>query len=277
MSRMHSSRALGGTVGPGWPDRDGRWSVAGFSRVELAMVVLVLMVLGTVVWLGKDRAREARNTWACKQRLKGLGEAFAMYARERAGRLPVGAAQIPGQETSWDRELAGMWGVSGAVAALEREAGRFWCPSDREPRGEGRPRSYAMPMYELRTEGWPPGRLSRGGVGLYLDPGRLRIAWESDGTLGETWPVMRISMVPDPSGTALLVERVAIRNVLGSPTFACILNTREQWAAKTLERDRFHGGRFNYLMVDGHVERMTERVSGGHTGDGGVWTLRPDD
>jgi len=256
---------------------DGRARLGGFTRTELAMVVLVLMVLGGAVWAVVERTGEPRRTWGCQRRLKELGEAFLQYARDRDQALPAGVVQFGEREGSWDRELARVWGLGGDEGDLEKVADRFWCPSDREPRADGRPRSYSMPMYELRTEGWPPTQRSEGGVGLYLDEERVRAAREWDPTLGDGVPVMRVGMIPSPADTALLVERVAIRNVLGRATFACVLNAREQWGAKTLERDRFHNGRFNYLMVDGHVERMTERASGGHTGEGGVWTLRPDD
>ncbi|MEJ5236735.1 MAG: H-X9-DG-CTERM domain-containing protein [Limisphaera sp.] len=264
--------------GPGQAAATGcRGREGGFTRTELATVVLLLMVVGGVVWAAVQGTGEPRRTWGCRARLKTLGEAFQTYAMEREHALPVGAVRLGTVESAWDREIAKGMNPTAGDAGLDKLAQWFRCPSDAEPRGEGQARSYSMPMYELRDEGWPPRRLSMGGVGLYLDPDRLRAARESDATLGDSWPVMRVTMVPAPAETALLVERIAIRNVLGSPTFACILHPREQWAAKTLERPKFHGGKFNYLMVDGHVERMTERESGGHTGSGGVWTLRPDD
>ena len=86
-------------------------------------------------------------------------------------------------------------------------------------------------------------------------------------------------MVPDPADTALLVERISNLNVLWATKYACITSTKEQFEAKTSFAARdFHGGKMNYLMLDGHVELMLPLQSAGFVGaGGGLWTIRAGD
>jgi prepilin-type processing-associated H-X9-DG protein len=77
----------------------------------------------------------------------------------------------------------------------------------------------------------------------------------------------------------LLVERISIPNALWQTKFACIISAKEQFDAKTIDQNKFHGGKLNYLMLDGHVELLRPIQSGGHVGAGnqGLWTIRPGD
>jgi prepilin-type processing-associated H-X9-DG protein len=266
------------------PLRAHRQASAGFTRRDLVFVILGVAVL--ILVLGMVNGQELRRTWSCKQRLKDLNGAFQQYANDNANALPPAALIEEERQTAWDQKIAhyltampknnsdtNVWN-----AAQEKAAGYFACPSDREPRGGAGTRSYSMPMYDVKKQGWPPDSESVGGVGLFLDQAQLKAARTA--MLGEGnkfIPVLKADLVSAPADTALLVERIAIRNGLWGTTFACTVAPREQWDAKTLERNKFHGGKFNYLFLDGHVELLTERQSGGHVGNGGVWTIRAGD
>ena len=137
-----------------------------------------------------------------------------------------------------------------------------------------------MPMYDLNHVSWPPDQDSLGGLGLYLDGKALKKVRDADPTMSSDFlPAIKTVMVPDPYDTALLVERISIINALWAAKYACIVSTREQFDAKTFAAQDFHGGRLNYLMLDGHVELLWPIQSGGHTGSGdqGLWTIRPGD
>lgn len=257
---------------------------AGFTRQDLVFTILGVCVL--VLVLGLVGGQELRRIWSCKQRQKELSSAFQHYTAENNNALPP-AALIEGErQTSWDQMVApylvakpehssdtNVWN-----AVQEKAARYFACPSDREPRGGAGTRSYSMPMYDVKKQGWPANSDSVGGVGLFLDQAQLKAARIAQPGGGNRFvPVIKIEMIPAPADTALLVERIAIRNGLWGTTFACTVAPREQWDAKTLERKKFHGGKFNYLFLDGHVELLTDRQSGGHVGNGGVWTIRAGD
>lgn len=257
---------------------------AGVTRRDVVFLVFSVCVLAALGWRALGGG-EFQRTLACKYKLGRLGAAFAQYADENARAIPPAALETGRGYTTWDtvlgRYLANTRAGDGAATGselIQRTAAAFHCPSDTEPRGGEKPRSYSMPMYDVKREGWPPVVSSQGGLGLYLDAERLKLACEAAPVgLQSSIPSIRISMVPDPAWTALLVERVAIRNVLGTHEFVVTAGPREQWAAKTIELDKFHRGRLNYLMLDGHVERLSIRESGGHAGNGGVWTIRPWD
>lgn len=137
-----------------------------------------------------------------------------------------------------------------------------------------------MPMYDINKVGWPPEVNSPGGLGLYLDAKAIAKAREVMPTAPANYiPAIKISMVPAPADTALLVERINIPNALWQTKYAYIISAKEQFDAKTIAQEKFHGGKMNYLLLDGHVELLWPIQSGGHVGSGnqGLWTIRPDD
>lgn len=256
----------------------------GFSRRDLVFTILGVGVL--ILVLGMVCGQEVRRTWSCKQRQKDLSSAFQHYAMDNNNALPP-AALIEGErQAAWDQMISSYLvalprqssDTNVLSAAQEKAARYFACPSDREPRGGAGTRSYSMPMYDVKKQGWPADSDGAGGVGLYLDKEQLKAARSTMSGAGNKFvPVIKMNLVSAPTDTALLVERIAIRNGLWGSTFACTVAPREQWDSKTLERKKFHGGKFNYLFLDGHVELLTERQSGGHVGNGGVWTIRAGD
>jgi len=261
--------------------RRGKAGMPGLTWRDVLTLILCICVLG-VVGLKFLGVGETRRIWMCKHRLGGLGAAFAKYAKDSGNSLPPAVVDVGRVTTTWDMAVAPY--LSGSRSATdpahqEELKQKLWsmfhCPSDTEPRGGEKPRSYSMPMYDVKKVGWPPTADSQGGLGLYLDADRLKLAREAVPTLpaGST-PAIQLSIVAEPSWTALLVEQVTIRNTMCSTGFAVTPGPREQWNAKTISLEKFHRGRLNYLMLDGHVERLTIRESGGHAGNGGVWTIR---
>jgi prepilin-type processing-associated H-X9-DG protein len=247
-----------------------------------------VLLLGALVWGGILVAGEKRRIWVCAHHLKTLGRAFTEYAQDHKATLPPAAFDDGQTSTSWDREIAvylepelAKQNSPEQQTALEAKvAPVFKCPSDPGPRGNSLPRSYSMPVYDINRAGWPPDENSLGGLGLYLDAKTLQKARETM-VLGSSnsIPSIKISMVPDPADTALLVERISSGNALWHPRYASVASTREQFTATTIQSNNFHGGKMNYLMLDGHVELLWPVQSGGHTGSGnaGVWTIRPGD
>ncbi len=266
------------------------WKKAGvtaaFTRTDLFVTVGVVCLLGMLVWAGIAVAGEKRRIFFCASHLKTLGRTFAEYAHEHQDALPPAVVSDGTNSTSWDREIAayldGRWDKRKSLEQQKAEAAKiapaFKCPSDREPRGGADARSYSMPMYDLKKAGWPPDEQSLEGVGLYWDVQSSKKIMGADNAGGK-WPAIKTSMVKAPADTALLVERISILNALWATKYACIVSVREQFDAKTFAARDFHGGKMNYLFLDGHVELLWPAQSGGHlgTGDQGLWTIRPGD
>ena len=142
-----------------------------------------------------------------------------------------------------------------------------------------------MPTYDVNRAGWPPDPDSLGGLGLCLDAGRLQtIRADMSEEEASRIPAITTAMAPAPADTALLVECININNALWGTKLACIETTKEQ-EPRTLDVKKFHGGKFNFLMLDGHVELLSPVEAVGHAGTPGnqarthygVWTIRIGD
>jgi prepilin-type processing-associated H-X9-DG protein len=259
----------------------------GMTRMDvlgIAAAGVLIFVVVAGIWM----ASEKRRIWVCASHQKALGQAFAGYASDHNDELPPAVLETTNMSTSWDKEIAPyltpkLPNQSSAEAQKKHQdkvTTIFKCPSDREPRGGAAPRSYSMPIYDVNRVGWPPKADSLGGLGLYLDSKTLAKARGSDAAESSDYlPAIKTSMVAAPADTALLVERISILNALWATRFACIASDKEQFGAKTFSTIEFHGGKMNYLMMDGHVELLWPIQSGGHmgTGDQGLWTIRSGD
>ena len=267
------------------------WAASGFGRVDAISAFGGVLLLGILVWCGFAVGGERRRIFVCAHHEKILGDAFNGYASDQGDALPRAVLNDGTNSTSWDKEIAPYLvdssghGVNSLSSnGMDQVAYLFKCPSDKEPRGGSLPRSYSMPIYDLNKVEWPPTEDCLGGLGLNLDAKSLKKVRGSGGegrgvdATGDWIPAIKRSMVPDPADTALLVERISILNALWQTKYACVVAPREQFDAKTFRAKDFHGGKMNYLMLDGHVELLWPAQSGGHLGseNQGLWTIRPD-
>jgi prepilin-type processing-associated H-X9-DG protein len=259
----------------------------GFARADAVMVLFSLLLLALVAWVAIWVGGEKRRVWVCTHHMKTLGQAFAEYAQEHGGALPPAAIDDGTNSTSWDKEISVY--LEPALArqnSPEKEkeletkiAHLFKCPSDRMPRRGGPPRSYSMPMYDINRVGWPPEKDSSGGLGLYLDAKMLHKARQAMPSESPDYiPAIKGSMAPMPADTALLVECFNIQNVLWSPKLACISSSKEQFSGKIFKANNFHGGKMNYLMLDGHVELLSSQtlalLPSGNADYPKIWTIK---
>jgi prepilin-type N-terminal cleavage/methylation domain-containing protein/prepilin-type processing-associated H-X9-DG protein len=185
------------------------------------------------------------------------------------------------------------------------------CPSDRSPRPAALPpprplyrRSYAMPRY-MTSEGklqdgspapWPPSRDSQTGVGLNWYP--TSPFWNpaddaiGDGSTAHPRPshqlAIKLSIIPEPAGTILLTERIHVENVMMFANRQDIPDTTDHIGSGGAPvyappyfyppADSIHGGRFNYLMIDGHVELLSPSKTTSDLGlRRGMWSIKAGD
>ncbi len=185
------------------------------------------------------------------------------------------------------------------------------CPSDKTPRPKDIPpplpvnrRSYAIPRY-MDAEGkleddspapWPPSRDSQTGIGLNFAPGSP--FWnKADNEIGDGsqshprpthQPAVKLNMIPEVSGTIALTERIHVANLMGFASRHDIRTIEDHMSSDegpVYEPPYFyppasshHGGPFNYLMVDGHVELLLPSKTTSDPGlRRGMWSIKAGD
>jgi len=234
------------------------------------------------VWLACTGASERVRTARCSHNLAMIGRALHNFANDHQNRLPP-AAVVPLNWT-WDtilRPYLRTESVASNSAYAERQlqrtaAPRFHCPSDMLLREH--PRSYAMSRHDMRPENWPPGPDNATGVGLWWGKPEMTRVLEnpSSGTpdqIAERLAMVKLNWLPAPADTLLLTELIDSDNKLWNPTGAGVLSQDQQMKAFPGGLAGFHHGRFNYLLVDGHVEALTPLNSA----VGGIWTIKAGD
>ncbi len=163
----------------------------------------------------------------------------------------------------------------------------FQCPSDDLVRtansGNVWPRTYSMATAaDTAFQINQPERYIGAGGGNY--------ASSSSGYFNNSAfpPGFRMSVFPDPSGTFLLVERPATNNQVGAGETGCGTKAVKdagsdsgQYGYMTTQSAiPIHSGSFNYLYVDGHVEKLRPETTigtGTLVAPKGSWTRAKGD
>ena len=115
-----------------------RARVAGFTLVELLVVIGIIAVLISILLPSLGRAREAAKQSACLSNLRQLGMAFFNYANENRGRFPFRAGldePTPKPPEDWIYWQGGRDVNDSAIAHYIGSQGHFdpnvlRCPSD---------------------------------------------------------------------------------------------------------------------------------------------------
>lgn len=206
---------------------------AGFTLLELLVVVAMIGGLSTLAFLGARGAISASKQAASTTNMRNIGLALRMYADDNAGKFP---------ETTHTASLGKAW-----IYALESYMGDFdetrVCPADpkREERRRANGSSYILNSYIFVPRMGPFGNA----IGPQLN---------------------RVNAIPDPSRTLMAVV-CSERTGVGAGNDHTHSNLWKSWSAvcNDISPDRFGGsarasdktrGRSIYLYVDGRVEAM---------------------
>ncbi len=276
---------------------------AAFTRKELLVTLAVVAVLLGLGALLVVKMRGKSSIAVCRDNLRQLGAATAVYEQQSGGRLPYAYLHLSDQnQTTWDTLIMSMiraamrGGKMDEPAPSAKQAGRILlCPADTVPAvawalkwNHGR-RTYAMADDNMLPANWPPGPGNATGVGVHWSFGAKgdRPPAERIYNFAKTneQAVFKLDMIPAPAHTMILTERVRPANVLGNIAGAVINNTADHMEKGAVPSEKYHQGRYNYLMVDGHVESLfPEETVGprGQTGEQskthqGIWTVKADD
>ena len=127
----------------------------------------------------------------------------------------------------------------------------------------------------MSPDNWPPGQESATGVGLVWNKQTALLLLDKDALLKpESLPTVKLSSVPVPADTLLLTELIAPDNVLGGNQRTTVFSPSQQQRFLKDSGAYFHHDRFNYLMVDGHVELLSPLQTGSIDGHRGIWTIK---
>jgi len=253
----------------------------GFTINDLVVtvgttVLLILVGISLVGYLG-HRSRVV----ACFENLRQLSVAMSLYEKSNGGRLPYAFIEYNSTKSvSWDR-LIYSYGSSGS-----RQNHFLRCPSDTIPAKGGDPRrTYSMSQHNMNHLNWPPAPENATGVGLWWAPRGQDHARLASLNLTNTLPSITTDMIAAPMETMLLTEQAQSYNVEFSYLGSAIDNPNLHLNTKIIKSSKYHGGKFNYLLADGHVAWLSPLESLGLNDPGfddpsvkyeNIWTLRHD-
>jgi len=240
----------------------------------LDLLVVIGLAALLSAWLGVNCVGERARTAACRRNLAVLGAAMQGFTHDHRDTLPPAVITRP--ELPWDTQIAPHLPrnlVQDGIDPL------FLCPSDRVSRP--RPRSYAMSAHNMAAENWPPGPENETGIGLVWNKPALQrlLGTEvlSDATNStDSLAMVKLSGVPSPADTVCLAESINAANNVKSIEGTYVSGCGNQMVGLQLEgtQPQFHLGRFNYLMVDGHVQRLRPFTVETISGSSGVWAVK---
>jgi prepilin-type processing-associated H-X9-DG protein len=295
-------------------------SVTGFTVVELIAAVAVISMLVVLILPALAKAQTKMRSNRCLSNLQDLGTAVNLYLQDSNDKLPYAALRYStGKEEhhlAWDDLMGPYLGIDLTVEQRNRDGasdgGSFkllTCPqdtlplrfNDNMPREEYR-RSYAMPEHNLglntvagreaTAADWPPCPVNRTGIGIRLDgrPGYASGRWNHDDEPGSMkapkWQAaFQAAMIMDAPNTLFLTEQFDGANHVGAWSGATISDISAHIGDKAVQAPQ---DRFNYLMVDGHVESLVPQDSYNRkrpgattatpaTAPAGIWTVWQDD
>ena len=201
----------------------------------------------------------------------------------------------------------------GGPADSENDGNRLLlCPSDKVRRSDTRyprgGRSYVMPTHAMARNPapswapnvgangyhWPPSPKNATGIGLNWDVSSGPTPdWNTVEPTGAGAPIpgRQVAIFEDlllkPEETIMYTERIRREMLQGSFQYQTINHARQHLIGNINRSDynsvqRYHLGRFNYIMADGHVETLAPAATIGPDStdtsvQAGYWTIIPDD
>lgn len=223
----------------------------GFTLIELLVVIAVIAILAGILFPIFATARRTAYSATCASNLSQFGKAFQLYANDWDGRLPlpggpVDHAWITSESVGQSKMRGGLWPY--IKTRLKSGAkNNFWsCP-------------LAAPVpKEYETAYYSPGL-------NYVMNDYIRSAHPGEGNWGRFtsgyFIGLNISQCPMPSKVILLFEAVQNRfgfvKRLGSPYYVETDKVHKQfYPLDPYIPQNYHGGKSNFLFLDGHVKLM---------------------
>jgi prepilin-type N-terminal cleavage/methylation domain-containing protein/prepilin-type processing-associated H-X9-DG protein len=121
---------------------------AGFSLIEVLVVMALILILTTMYWSSGSETRQHKQLIACQKNLQKIFMALAIYANDQGGKFPARAAAKSSEEA-----------LDPLVPRYTVETWAFLCPASKDkplPPGESflkKQISYAYYMGRRSTDG----------------------------------------------------------------------------------------------------------------------------
>ncbi len=269
-----------------------------FTRVDLLAAILGVSILAMLALVWIERAGRVTNESTCQANLKAIGVGLTMYGAQNNSKMPIAAVDFGNRmPMGWDTLIYSQ--IRTELARREPEKAKlttgdvgnmFACPADTVPRNRSsmfnRKRSYAMTEHSMTAPNWPPGANNQTGVGLaWSMRNGGNQALDNYLTPSNSLPAVRLDMLQEPKATITVTEMVNGQNMMvGNGSGATVASTAAQLDTGKLPAAQHHEGKFNYLMVDGHVEFLKpgKTVGDGEAGTNvakhlGMWTIKAGD
>ena len=173
----------------------------GFTLVELLVVIGIIALLISILLPSLANARRAGVRVACLSNLRQMHVAYALYANDFEGRVPLGYSYgwkqynyLLRQNTAPAYRWMGLLYLHGAFEAPEA----FYCPAEQDP----------LLSYDTEANPWPPDESAPAGTSTRVGYGsRPMIGWPFPVGSPQPGPMPKLFRLSDEAILADLLHK----------------------------------------------------------------------